>query len=267
MKLSEVKADKRILIQGRGGTGKTTIIGTLCRLLPTLVVTCDANGLDTLKHMDVNPEVVLMKDWKNCWDDFKLIAEHIKDCRAIALDDFTNVQTTARRKIEMMPRGWDEEKSQGTAQFAAQVKQALMRGERKLQMQDWGGMWVAMETFLYEVLALSFKVKLVTVLEAPDNDPRTGETRLYPQLQGAIRHTLSPRFSLVAESFITDYDGSTYYCLSSRSHPKVETKDRFRHGGGRTWVDPDIAKILAYVNGKGGAESDIESKIGIGIEE
>ena len=262
MKLSEVKVDRRILVQGRGGTGKTTIIGTLCKLLPTLVVTCDANGLDTLRHMGVDPEVVLMHDWKNCWDDFKKIAEASSRCRAVAIDDFGSVQTTARRKIEQMPRGWDEEHAKN---LGPAVKQQLMRGERRMQMQDWGGMWVAMETFLYEVLALPYAVKLVTVLEAPDKDPRTGEMRLFPQLQGAIQNTLSPRFSLVAESFIAEHDDKTYYCLSCRSHPKIETKTRFSEAG-RTWVNPDMTRVLAYCGGKGGVESKLESDIGIGIE-
>lgn len=35
MKLSEISRDKRILIQGGSGVGKTTIIGTLCKFIPT----------------------------------------------------------------------------------------------------------------------------------------------------------------------------------------------------------------------------------------
>lgn len=263
MRLTDVKTDRRILIQGRGGVGKTTIIGTLCRLLPTVVVTADKNGLDTLRHMGVDPEVVLISDWKDCWDSYKQIVEASSRCRAVAIDDFGSIQTTARRKIEAAPRGWDEEHAKN---IAPAITGQLMRGERRMQMQDWGGMWVAMETFLYEVLALPFAVKLVTVLEAPDKDPRTGEIRLYPQLQGAIQSTLSPRFSLVAEAFVAEHDSKSYYCLSCRPHPRIETKTRFEADGGRTWVNPDMARVLAYCTGKGGEETKLETDIGIGLD-
>jgi len=262
MKLSELKRNKNILVQGGSGTGKTTIVGTLCKFIPTLLITSDIGGLDTLNTIGIDPEIIYMADWAKCWDSFQEVEKKAPNFKAIAIDDFGATQVTARRKIERMPRGYTEEKV-GMTKLMPQITQELMRGERRMQIQDWGSMWIAIETFLYEVLALPPVIKLVTVLESPDEDPRTGELRLYPNLQGAIRHSLPARFSLVAEAFIAEHKDKLHYCLSSKPHPRVSTKDRY--GTGRTWVNPDMAQVLAYLNGKGNPETDIEKAIGIGL--
>jgi len=262
VKLSEIERDKNILIQGGSGVGKTTIIGTMCKLVPTLVITSDVEGLETLASQGLNPEVILMEDWSKCWDVFQEIQKKAGDYKALAIDDFGATQTTARHKIERMPRGYKEEQA-GLSKVIPTIKAELMRGERRMQMQDWGNMWIAIETFLYELLSLPPQIKLVTVLEAPEDDPRTGEMRLMPNLQGAIKYSLSARFSLVAEAFISEYKDNQYYCLSSLSHPKVATKDRF--GTGRTWIDPKMSDVLAYINHKGKPETDIEKALGIGL--
>lgn len=260
MKLSEIPRDKRVLIQGGSGTGKTTIIGTLCKLVPTLLITSDKEGLETLATMGIDPEIIYIEDWKKCWDYFQQIVKASAAVKALAIDDFGATQSAARHKLERMPRGYKEEQDK---QFAATVRKELMMGERHMEIRDWGGMWIALETFLYEVLNLSPQVKLVTVLESADEDPRTGELRLYPNLQGAIRHSLPARFSLVAEAFITEYKDKLYYCLSSKSHPRVATKDRY--GAGRTWVNPSMSAVLAYLNHKGEPETETEKAIGVGL--
>jgi len=252
--------DKRVLVQGQSGTGKTTIIGTLCKLVPTLLITSDKEGLETLATMGIDPEVIYMDDWMKCWDYYTEIVKAVPNFKAIALDDFGATQITARQKIERMPRGYKEEQDRD---FKTTVRRELMRGERAMEMRDWGKMWVALENFLSAVLALPPTIKLVTVLESPGKDPRTDELRLYPNLQGAIRHSLPARFSLVAEAFLTEHKEVLYYCLSSKPHPRVATKDRY--GKGRTWVDPNMANILAYLNGKGGEENEVEKAIGTGL--
>jgi len=259
MKLKDIDTTRKILIIGASGTGKTTIVGTLCKLMPTLVVTADKEGLDTLRTMGLNPDVLVVSDWKHVWDYFQEIKEASEDHLAIAFDDFGSIQTTTRRKIEQMPIGRGEEK----AANPDEIKRQLMRGERRMQIRQWGELWVATESFLYEVLDLPYSVKLFTVLEGAAENPRDGQEHIYPQLIGQTRTTLPARFSLVAESFITEREGKLYYCLSSKSHPKVETKDRY--GSGRTWINPDMKEILLYTAGKGGAETEVESKLGIAL--
>lgn len=265
MKLQDIQRDKRALIIGAGGTGKTHLIGTLCQLLPTLVVTSDRDGLETLSQMKLahDPGIILIEDWKQVWPKFKEIIEGATTYQAIALDDFGSMQSAARHKIERMPQGWKEERVP-SKELEATIRRELLMGERRLRVQDWGSMWTAMESFLYEVLLLPYAVKLVTVLEQVRSDPRTGEDRIYPNLQGDIRTSISARFSFVAESFLASDGSNLQYCLSSRPHPRVETKDRFVSGG-RTWIDPEMAKILAHMAGKGENESEQEKKIGSGI--
>lgn len=264
MKLKELEKDKRILVIGASGTGKTTIIGTLCKLIPTLVVTADINGLETLETMGVNPEVVFVKDWNRIYDHFGEIKQHIDDCLALAIDDLGAMQMATRHKIEKYPIGKFEEKAMQAkpAEFRESVRRELMLGERRMQIQQWGDLWIAMESFLVEALELPFAVKMVTVLEGLAENPRDNQQHIYPKLLGQTQTTIPARFSIVAEAFITEHEKKLYYCLSSRSHPKIETKDRF---GGRTWVNPDMKAILAHMNRKGGEETELEKKIGIGL--
>jgi len=255
MKLKDIDTTRKILIIGASGTGKTTIVGTLCKLMPTLVVTADKEGLDTLRTMGLNPDVLVVSDWKHVWDYFQEIKEASEDHLAIAFDDFGSIQTTTRRKIEQMPIGRGEEK----AANPDEIKRQLMRGERRMQIRQWGELWLAIETFLYEVLSLPFVVKLVTVLEGISRDPRTEEEVITPSLLGQTRTTLPARFSLVAESAIYQINGKTHYTLHCCSHGKIETKSRYREG--RVWVDPTMKKVLLYTENKDEAETDIEKKI------
>lgn len=262
MKLSDISRDKRILIMGASGVGKTHIIGTLCRIAPTLVVTSDVNGLETLASMGINPEVVFIQDWKRCWDYYQDIVKAMPGHKAIAVDDFGSIQVTARHKIEAMPKGAREEKI-GTREFAAQAQREMLLGERTMELRDWGKMWVALETFMYSILNLPFDIKLFTVIEGVARSPRDGEEHIYPNLQGAIRQDILARFGLVAEAFIISLDAAIHYALTCRSHPRIETKDRY--GQGRTWLDPDMLKVLAYINGRGGEESTEEKRVGVGL--
>lgn len=263
-KLSEIQTDRRILSIGSSGSGKTHLIGTLCQVMPTLIVTADPNGLDTLKTMGIDTEVILVKDWKEIWGRFSEIAKAARKYPAIALDDFGTLQETAMDKIEMAPRGFSEEKAadRDKAQFTERMRQNLMLGERRLQLQQWGELNIALTNFLAEVLALPYRVKLVTALEGQAKNPRTGEDHLYPAMAGGLRTVLSAKFSLVAATFTVNHDGKTLYCLSCRSHPRLETKNRL--GTGWTMIDPTMQKVLERIAGKG-VETAIEAKIGTGL--
>ena len=270
MKLSEIKQPKNILTMGSSGSGKTHLIGTLAELIPqTLVVTSDAQGLETLTAMELNPEVIVIEDWLKIWSYFSLIATASKDFTCIAIDDFGAVQKTAEHKVALGARTYDDErliKAKGVAEFKRQAREEILLGERRLQIQQWGELFTALESFTAEVLKLPFRIKLFTTLEGVAKNPRTKEEHIYPSLSGQVRTTFPARFSLVAETFISTAgkdESKSYYCLTCRNHPRIETKSRF--GEGRTWVDPTMAKTLVYINGKGDAETEIERKIGTGL--
>jgi len=265
MKLSNINSNKNILVIGASGSGKTHMVGTLCQLLPTTLVTADVAGLDTLSQMDVNPDVVLINDWRNIWDYYSEIAKLATTNIALAFDDFGAAQSTSRRKIERMPLGRAEEKRQhsNSAEFDSVVRQELMMGERRMQIQQWGELWISVDSFLSEILALPYALKLVTVLEGVATNPRDGKEHIYPQLLGQTRTILPAYFSLVAEAFVTEVDGKPCYCLSSKSHPRIETKDRY--GTGRTWANPDMKNIIQHIERKDSPESDMERHISLGL--
>lgn len=270
MKLSEIEQPKNILIIGSSGTGKTTQIGTLIEILPkTLVVTADVQGLETLTTMGLNPEIVDIKDWTNIWKYYQQIAVASKDFDCIAIDDFGAAQKTAERKVILEPQTWadgDMVKKKGVTEFKLKAREDLLLGERRMQIQQWGELFTALESFTSEVLKLPFRVKLFTTLEGVAKNPRTQDDHIYPQLSGQVRTTFPARFSLVAETFLSTLGKDTaksYYCLTCRSHPRIETKSRF--GEGRTWINPTMARVLAYINKRGDPETDDEKKIGTGL--
>ena len=269
MKLNEITQPRNILVIGGSGTGKTHLIGTLCELMPkTLVVTSDSQGLQTLTTMGFNPEVIIVEDWLQIWKVFSQVVVASRDFDCIALDDFGAMQKTAERKVVLEPKGWADDKlikEKGITAFRQKAREQLLLGERRMQIQQWGELFTALESFTSEVLRLPFKVKLFTTLEGMAKNPRTGDDHIYPQLSGQVRTTFPARFSLVAETFISALgDGSRlYYSMTCRSHSRIETKSRF--GEGRTWVNPSMAKVLAYINHKGVPETEDEKKIGTGL--
>ena len=267
MKLAEVQADRRILILGASGSGKTHLVGTLCRIMPTLVITADKNGLETLKGMGVNPEVVLVEDWRKIIDYEGEIARATARCQAVAIDDIGALQAMALEKIIYMPRTkGEEDAARGTPdKFQRIVKKELLLGERQLRFQsrDWPSLFTSLDTFLLDILRMPYAVKLVTALETVRDNPRDGADKIYPSLDGAIRTVLPAHFSLVAEAFIATLDGKMHYALTCQSHPRIETKSRY--GQGRTWVDPDMLEVLGYINGQGEPESELEKRIGTGL--
>jgi hypothetical protein len=174
--------------------------------------------------------------------------------KGLAIDNVSSIQNIIEDKVVKMPRSYHDQ--------ATSISQELWLGERRLRYQsgDWPDVFMAFSTFLTETLALPFEIKLVTCLETSATDPRTGESRIYPSIDGKMRTVFPAIFNMVAESFIEDTEDGRLYCLSSKSHPKIERKDRY--GYGRTWIDPTMLKILTYIAGKGGEESEIESRIG-----
>ena len=264
-KLSETRTDKKILIIGAGGTGKTHIIGTLCEVMPTLVVTADENGLETLKTQGVEPAgVIILSNWQDCWADYKEIVGMQGKAQAIALDHLGATQEIIQDKIILTPRKWEENTfNRNRAAAEATYKREIMLGERRLAQDQWGSMWLGLDAFLNAILSLNFAVKLVTVLESVAENPRDGQEHVYPNLQKAMRLSISAKFGLVANSFIGSQGEDTYFALTCRSHPRIETKSRY--GPGRTWENPTALSLLGYMNRKGGEESEIEKKLGVGL--
>jgi len=120
-----------------------------------------------------------------------------------------------------------------------------------------------MENFLFEVLKLPFKVKVVTVLEDKATNPRDGTEHIYPALQGGLRTSILARFGLVAETFVSyDSQNKPLYCCHCHSHPRIETKTRY--SAGRAWINPTAQKLVNHIKGGDNVETEMEKKIGSG---
>ena len=196
MKLKDIQRDKRLLILGGSKTGKTRLLGTLCQVVPTLYVTGDKEGLDTLEAMGVDPEIFLIQDWRDIWNTWLAIQKAAPSFKALAVDDLGSIQRAAKRKIETSGRGAAEERMP-PAERLTTIQRQLMQGDRRLQMQQWGELAISVDAFLEALLHLPMPVKAVTVLEELRSHPRTGDEHLFPNLDGSIRYDLAAYFSLL----------------------------------------------------------------------
>lgn len=273
-KTSELNRDKRILIIGDTGSGKTHILGTFC-LLPDvecLVVTADKEGLDTLHSQGTDPDVLLIEDYFNIWVDYlevvKWLRAHQDKTTILLFDDIGAVQEVARQKITEMPQGRQEEilANKNSDEHLRTVAQQMMKGERRFGLPDFGHLKQGMESFVHKLFGLPFTFLVMTVLEAERDDPRTGQKKLYAALEGHLRDWLLPKFSFVGTSFSVypEKGKDPMYCLSTKSNPRLSTKDRYQEMG-RTWINPTADKLIAHIGGTGAKETEQENKIGVGV--
>lgn len=265
MKLSEIEIKKRVLIQGASGTGKTRLLGTCCEVLPSVFITADPDGVETLRSMNILPETefFLLSDWSSVWSWVESIEKHVYDKKpqAILLDDMTVFQDKALISGFFTPKSAEERKLNASA-FKEMVKREMIQGNRRLEQQARGNANTGIDSVLRTVFDLPAPIKMVTVLESAREHPRSGQDHLFPLLEGGLREELASRFSLVINTFVAQYGSAMYYCATSRPNARIETKDRF--GNPRTWVWPTAAALIQHMNRKEEPENDIERAIGIG---
>lgn len=266
MKLAQVETSPNILCIGESGRGKTEMVASFCKIAPTVVLTADRRGLDTLrKHKDLDPEIELAENWDDPWQLYDRLSAHTKTFRILCLDDLGALQDVISRKIQGQARGRDEERMRSDARERL-IRTQLMTGGRRLAQAQWGELDVAMNNFLSEVMALPYRIIVVTVLEDVRQHPRTGETQVYPLLMGGIRDDLMARFSLVVNLFTEeDENKDLLFCMSCRPHPRLPNKTRY--GEPRTWINPSALKLIAHINRKEDTtdvETPLEQRVGNG---
>lgn len=266
--LTTLSLAKRLLVIGDSRTGKTRFGGTLCGLMPTVVVTADLEGTaDTLVGMGVKDvELVHVQDWERSWEYLGRLRDLAATHPALFVDDFGKIQDTTEGRLLAVPRNRAEtEMRRG---FDDYRRAATLRGDRTLDLRQYGYLAAAMDAWLTEIRALPYRVTLFTVLPEVRSDPRDGGERIFPAVAGSLRYELGSYFSLVANTFIEHKEGKTHYCMTTLPHPRLPTGERY--GQARTWVNPTAARLLRHITGKeadGDKETDEERKIGVGIYE
>ena len=271
MKLSNLSFSNLVAVIGDQGTGKTRLLGTLAQLVPTVIVTADTEGLISLRNQGIpeaNLEIIQLDDWRNIWSIYNDLERYCKQgIKAITIDDLGKVQGVTTEKVSYQPRGQREERM-NPEQRREEISRSLMLGERRFLQQQWGEAYIALDNFLKAFRTLPCDFKWLTVLQELQDDPRTGEPILMPDLAGSLRAELLSYYSMVVTTFKAfDDKGVPLYCASTRDHPRVPTKDRYSIP--RTWIDPTAAKLLRHLAGKDDQGSDTETpqerSIGVGI--
>lgn len=276
MKASELRRQRRILYIGGSATGKTRQLGTWVQYTDqlgdkgsSLVITADADGLDTFQQMGVDPDVILVEDWGKIWTHLQQIREWAAGpakMKALLLDDLGALQEVCKEWIASSPWTWEEirQKQRSPTEFATQIEMARLQGKRQFQHVQWGQL-LGMEDFLRKIFKeLEVPFRVLTVREQLRRHPRSEKDHIFPGLQGHTRDWLMAQFSLVMSTFVyyEPNKSDPIFCASSRPHPRIDSKDRYKSG--RTWVNPTAERILAHIAGKDG-ETPQEKEIGVGV--
>lgn len=236
----EDRFKKRLLLVGGHGTGKTAILGSMVKHFgeyKSVIVTGDLDGLETLKSMGLNPAVVLVEDWKNPMESYLELKQYAKQGYLFCgVDDIGSVQEHVSDMIDYSPRNRNESAirpDERKEQFMAD----LMQGGRKREFAQWGQLAVAVGTWYEAVHKLPFKLTAVTVLESVRENPRVkGQQKVYPLLEGAIRDRIGAKFPFVGSCFTAESGRETVYAVTSKPHPRMQSKSRYDFGHPRTWV-------------------------------
>ena len=267
MKLSEISRPPAILAISESGKGKTRLVGSFAQLMPTVILTADRTGLDTLEGWSWpagEPEYILVDDWKDPWTVYDKVAELAKTKKYLAIDDLGKIQKVIERELRGHARGKDEERMRADVREKT-IRQSMLEGGRRLAINQWGELDIALNSFLDEVLKLPFALTVVTVLEETRTHPRTDDIHVYPNLVGGIRDDLNARFSLVLNLFNTELKEKMVWAASCRPHPRLPNKTRY--GEPRTWIDPTAPRIMRHVLRKevtADKETDDEKAVGSG---
>lgn len=257
MKLDQALGPPRMLLTGRPGSGKTHFAGSLAHIAPTLLITANQPGLQTLASMNVdhNLEVEFLEDWGKIWSIYNLIIKGAATYKFLVVDDFSVMQAVKRYQIESRPRSSNERKLAGSASpqdrtnLEELIQKQRLQGERGLNdWRLWDELSQGTANFCRDILRIPYQFQVWTLWENVRAEPTTSETRIFAWLQGAFRDIIAGHFTLVAEADNQVVDNRLYWYINAFSSPHNQNNDRYF--GGTLWENPDALKVLSYIAGK-----------------
>jgi len=101
--------------------------------------------------------------------------------------------------------------------------------------------------------------KIVTCLSEIDINPQDGSPRVYPLIQGGLQPLIAAYFSIVGFNTIVSLGNEVHYCLLTRAHPNVITKDRL--GYGRLYRNPKFLNFIHLLEGKETPPDELEESL------
>ena len=239
-----------ILVHGDSGVGKTQFGGTMVQAgLKVLYIVLNEDELLTLDQCGIKGyDYRVITNYKDqLWPLYLLLRRNRPGYQGVVFDGLGDFQQAAK----------DYELA-GDTGVGAKFMEEAMKGGHRMYLQNWGNLLEMTRHFLDPFLKLPMH-KIVTCISEPDDDPKTGKTKIYPALQGSLQQLIAAHFSVVGYSYIAHWGPKTYFCLTTQPHEAIATKDRTRLC--RVMINPKFQTFLDALNGKKSEPSETEQKL------
>jgi len=239
-----------ILAHGDSGVGKTMFCGTMIKTgLKVLYIVLNEDELTTLDQAGITGyDYQLITDYgRQLWPLYLALRRNKPGYEGVVFDGLGDFQQAAK----------DYELAAGEG-VGVKFMEEAMKGGRRMYLQNWGNLLEMTRHFLDPFLKLPMH-KIITCISEPDDDPKTGKTKIYPALQGSLQQLIAAHFSVVGYSYIAHWGPKTYYCLTTQPHEALSTKDRT--GLCRVLPNPQFKTFLDALEGKIPKLDELQEKL------
>lgn len=236
-----------ICIYGKGGMGKTTLLGTMPGRGLVIDIPQVEGGTSVLADKADKIDVLPVVRWEEFDQAYKTLFSGEHPWNWVAIDTITAVQElTKRRSIK------DREND-------------LSQDPHLVTMQDWGKIGQLNSELIYKLRTLKIHTIILAQERKRDSNDGTG-SEFQPDVSPATLSSLFPSLHLVGRLYVAQVDnedGTTHYERRLRVGPHQMFTTKARSVPGRELPpvikEPNLAQILAYMMGKEVAQPEAAS--------
>lgn len=232
---AEVRQSFGLCIYGRGGVGKTTLVGTMPGKGLIIDVPQIEGGTFVLEDKADRLDVVPVEAWNEIDDIYWYLAKEKHDYKWVAIDSITAFQELAKRKV------------------VKERDMALNADPHTITLQEWGKMGQLVGELVYKFRTLPIHTIWIAQ-ERRHGSEESGTNVIGPDIIPSALAALMPSMMLVGRMFVQQIeDGSWERNLRVGPHSDFYTKVRAKPGlkVPPVIVRPDIGILLKFLLGSG----------------
>jgi len=221
-------------IYGRGGVGKTTLLGTMPGRGLVIDVPQVEGGTLVLADKADRIDVLLCTAWKDFRDVYNYLRDEDHGYKWVAIDSITAAQTLAKRKT-------------------VNDRDQVAIDPHTITMQDWGKIGELDATLYYSFSSLPLHVIFTAQEKLKDQDDGTREYQ--PDISPASLAALQPRQMLIGRLYTREVDSPNGPVIERRLRvqPHARAIAKVRTLPSRpvpaTIKDPDLSRLFGYLLG------------------